>query len=134
MKFRRRHEDRTAVGWSGLPPSRRLSVFLLCAALAIFALPTFGTAQAPRRANQGLQAVARALIEGRYDDVDALADKLDTKDPAVVALKSSQTALQTDAKYAPALLGPARAIGDKTPPQAMALARRALEINPSLVD
>jgi tetratricopeptide (TPR) repeat protein len=251
MKFRRRHEDRTAVGWSGLPPSRRLSVFLLCAALAIFALPTFGTAQAPRRANQGLQAVARALIEGRYDDVDALADKLDTKDPAVVALKaraaiargryaqaesmlrpvavrapaseaalelgllqktlgradadallvkvaalaetsddagelargaralralgryheanaayrdaasaapadpainaawgdlflekysgpdalkSFQIALQTDAKYAPALLGSARAIADENPPQAMALARRALEINPSLVD
>ena len=251
MEFRRRREDRPAVEWSEASTSRRLSVFLLCAALTFLALPTSGTAQAPRRANQALQAVARALIEGRYDEVDALADKIDTRDPSVVALKaraaiargrytqaetmlrpvamraptseaalelgllenmlgrpdaaailakvaalaetsdeanelargaralralgrfheanaayrdaasgapadpaintawgelflekyngpealrSFRTALQVDARYAPALLGSARVLEDENPPQASALAKRALEVNPSYVD
>src|SRR5438876_4147806 len=74
--------------WSGYPPSRRLSVSLLGAALAFLALPTFGTAQGPRRPPQPLQELTRALIEGRYDQVDALAEKLDSRDPLVVALKA----------------------------------------------
>src|SRR4051812_18427115 len=101
MYFWRRHEDRPSVPpahresgrdvrragrvgfpesggkprfrWSDYPPSRRLSVSLMVAALAFLALPTFGTAQGPRRPSQPLQELTRALIEGRYDHVDALA-------------------------------------------------------------
>jgi tetratricopeptide (TPR) repeat protein len=50
------------------------------------------------------------------------------------ALRSFQAALQSDARWAPALLGSARALDDENPPQAVALAKRALEINPSYVD
>jgi cellulose synthase operon protein C len=249
--WRRRHADRPAAGQSGLPPSRRLSVSLLIGSLAFLAVPTFGTAQAPRRPSQPLQDVTRALIEGRYDQIDTLAEKLDSRDPAVVALKaraaiatgryaqaeaalrpaagrapaseaalelgllqqmlgrpdaastltrvaalaetsgdppevargaralralgrfhdanaayrdaaaaapadpaintawgdlflekfekaeavrSYQSALQADARWAPALLGSARALADENPPQAVGLAKRALEINPAYVD
>ena len=59
---------------------------LLIVALVVFALPTSGTAQAPRRASSPLQTATRALIEGKYDEVDVLR-KLDGRDPAVVALK-----------------------------------------------
>jgi cellulose synthase operon protein C len=252
FSWRRRHEDRpAAAGQSGFPPSRRFSVSLLVASLAFLALPTFGTAQAPRRSSQALQEVTRALSEGRYDQIDALADKLDTRDPLVAALKaraaiatghyaqaeaalrsvagraptseaalelgllqqmlgqpdatatlskvaalaetsgdpaevaraaralralgrfqdanaayrdaaagapsdpaintawgdlflekfnkaealrSFQAALQADPRWAPALLGSARALDDENPPQAVAFAKRALEINPSYVD
>jgi tetratricopeptide (TPR) repeat protein len=49
------------------------------------------------------------------------------------ALKSFQTALRVDSKYVPALLGSARALSDEDPPQAGAIAKMALEINPSSV-
>ena len=70
---------------------RRFSVFLLAASLAIFALPSFGTAQAPRRSPAllaPLQLANRALIEGRYDEIDALTEKLDSRDPNVVAVRA----------------------------------------------
>jgi tetratricopeptide (TPR) repeat protein len=243
--------DRPAHGWSDLPPSRRISVSLLIAALTFLALPSSGTAQSPRRPSSPIQAATRALVEGRYDEVDALTDKLDARDPNVVAikaraaiargrhapaeallrpvaarapsseaalelgllqrmlgradaasllgkvaaladtsddptevargaralralgrfqeanaayrdassaapgdaaiqtawgelfleklqtadaLKSFQLALQVDPKWTPALLGSARALADDNPPQAVALAKRALEVNPSSVD
>jgi len=225
---------------------------LLILALVFFALPTSGTAQAPRgRASSPLQGASRALIEGRYDDLDAMVDKLDARDPNVVALKaraaidrgryaqaeamlrpvasrlpmseaalelgllqkmlgrsdatailervaaiadrssdpvelargaralraigdfhgangayrdaasgapndpainaawgdlfrekfqngealkSYQIALQADANWVPALIGSARTLESENPPQAAALAKRALELNPSLVD
>jgi cellulose synthase operon protein C len=44
------------------------------------------------------------------------------------------TALKTDARYTPALLGAARALSDDDPPQAVAAANRAIELNPSYVD
>src|SRR3989475_12228996 len=50
------------------------------------------------------------------------------------ALKSSQAALQRDPRWTPALLGSARTLADENPPQAIAVAKRALEINPSYVD
>jgi len=43
-------------------------------------------------------------------------------------------ALQVDARYVPALIGSARALSDDNPPQAIALAKRALEANPSSVE
>jgi tetratricopeptide (TPR) repeat protein len=233
---------------------RRFSLFLLAASLATFALPSFGTAQAPRRSPALLapiQLANRALVEGKYDEIEALTEKLDARDPNVVAvraraaiargryaqaeaalravatrapaseaalelgllqlmlgrpdaaaildkvslqaetsddanelaraaralralgrfqeanaafrlaattapgdaaiqtawgelflekynkqeaLKSFQIALQADSKWAPALLGSARALADENPPQAVSLAKRVLEINPSSVD
>jgi len=231
--------------------AHRAPVSLLVASLAFLALPTFGTAQGPRRPSQPLQELTRALIEGRYDQIDSLAEKLDARDPLVVALKaraaiatghyaeaeaalrtaaarapaseaalelgllqqmlghgdaeavlskvaalaetaddpaelaraaralralgearpardayriaasrapsdpaintgwgelflekfnkpealrSFQAALQADPRWAPALLGSARALADENPPQAVAFAKRALDVNPSYVD
>ena len=56
---------------------RRLPPFLLIASLAVFALPSFGTAQAPRGRSSPallapLQLANRALLEGKYDEIDAL--------------------------------------------------------------
>jgi tetratricopeptide (TPR) repeat protein len=243
--------DQPARRWSDVPPSRRISVLLLAAALVFLALPTSGTAQAPRRAATPIQAATRALIEGRYDDAEAMADKLDVRDPNVVAvkaraaiargryaeaeaalkpvasrfpvseaalelgllhqmlgrpdaatvleklaetadtsndpyevaraaralralgrfheanaayleavralpndpainsafgdlfldahdkanaLKSYQPALTADPRWTPALIGAARTLADENPPQAIAFAKRALEVNPSSVD
>ncbi|HEX7606492.1 MAG TPA: tetratricopeptide repeat protein, partial [Usitatibacter sp.] len=50
------------------------------------------------------------------------------------ALKSFQMALQADARWTPAIIGSARTLSDENPPQAIALAKHALEINPSSVD
>src|SRR5258706_7241430 len=230
---------------------RRASIALLAVVLACFALPLAGSAQSPRRPSPPQVAAMRALLEGRYDEAEAMADKLDGRDPNVVAikaqaaiargrygpaeallrpvvvrapsseaalqlgllqhmlgrpdagailsrvatlaetsddplelaraaralralgryqeanaayrdaeaaapndpginsawgdlflekyaygdaLKSFQMALQVDPKWAPALLGSARALEDENPPQAIALAKRALEINPSSVE
>src|SRR5262245_3136243 len=234
---------------------RRFPLFLLVASLAVFALPSFGTAQAPRGRSPALlaplQLANRALIEGRYDEIDALTEKLDARDPNVVAvraramiargryaqaesalravvarapaseaalelgllqhmlgksdavaildkvslqaetsddptelsraaralralgrfqeahaafrlasttspndaaietawgdlllekyekrdaLKSYQIALQADPRWVPALIGSARTLEDENPPQAVALLKKALEINPSSVD
>jgi tetratricopeptide (TPR) repeat protein len=224
---------------------------LLTVALVFFAIPTSGTAQAPRRTATPLQAATRALVEGKYDEIDTLVEKLDARDPNVVALraraaiergryseaeamlrpvvqraptseaalalgllqhmlgkpdavgllervsrvaetstdpievargaralralgdfhrandayrdavsgapndpaintawgdlflekfqygealKSYQIALQADGSWAPALIGSARTLAEENPPQAVQLAKRALEINKSLVD
>jgi len=45
----------------------RVSLSLLVAALAFLVLPSYGTAQAPRRPTSPLQAATRALVEGRFD-------------------------------------------------------------------
>ena len=59
------------------------------AALAVVALSLVPAASAQtRRPPQPLQAATRALIEGRYDDVDQLTDKLDARDPNVAAVKA----------------------------------------------
>jgi len=82
---------------------------LLIVALVFFALPTSGTAQAPRRASSPLQSATRALIEGRYDEVDALADKLDARDPNVVALKARAAIERGRYAQAEAMLRPVAA-------------------------
>ena len=100
-----------------------------------------------------LARAARALRAlGRYQEANAAyrdAEAAAPNDPAINsawgdlflekyaygdALKSFQMALQVDAKWAPALLGSARALEEENPPQAIALAKRALEINPSSVE
>ena len=67
----------------------RASHSLLVAALAFLVLPSYGTAQAPRRLaaqpDTPYRAAVRALNEGRYDDVDAMPDR---SDPALVAVKA----------------------------------------------
>src|SRR5262245_21126272 len=78
-------------GGAAVPWWRRLSISLLAGALAFLALPTAGTAQAPRRVPMPLSPLAgatRALNEGKYDEAIALADKLDARDPGVAALKA----------------------------------------------
>src|SRR3954463_7604392 len=63
----------------------RVSHSVLVAALAFLALPSYGTAQAPRRpvqADTPYRAALRALNEGRYDDVEGIAEKAD---PHVIA-------------------------------------------------
>jgi tetratricopeptide (TPR) repeat protein len=231
--------------------SRRVSVPAALAFIAIVALPVRGDAQASRRSLSPLQQASRALVEGRYDEVDAILDKADARDPNVAglkgraliergryaqaetalrpvagrapsseaalqlglleqmldkpdantllkkvaasaetaeaagdlaraaralralnspqesnavyrdavaaaptdpaintawgdlflekfqfgeAVKSFQAALQADPKWAPALMGSARALADENPPQAMSLAKRVLDINPNSVD
>ena len=47
------------------------------------------------------------------------------------ALKSFQMALQTDARWTPALLGAARTLADENPPQAIAMAKQRARDQPS---
>ena len=84
----------------------RTSRFLLAAALAFLVLPSYGTAQAPRRPATPLQAAVRALNEGRYDEVDAAVEKLDARDPAVVAVKARAAIARGRYDAADALLRP----------------------------
>jgi tetratricopeptide (TPR) repeat protein len=76
-------------------------------ALLLIVLPTLALAQTPaRRPASGLQAATRALIEGRYDEVASLADKLDTNDPDVVAVKARAAIARGRYQDAEALLRP----------------------------
>jgi len=84
----------------------RTSRFLLAAALAFLVLPSSGTAQAPRRPATPQQAAVRALNEGRYDEVDAAVEKLDARDPAIVALKAKAAIARGKYDAAEALLRP----------------------------
>ena len=84
----------------------RTSLSLLGAALAFLVLPSYGTAQAPRRPATPLQAAVRALNEGRYDEVEAAADKLDPRDPAAVALKARAAIARGRYDAAEAMLRP----------------------------
>ena len=230
---------------------RRVSTLLLLITVIFTALSAFGTAQSARRPLSPIQLAVRAFVEGRYDEVESLTDKLDSRDPNVAAirargmiargryqdaeallrpvaqrapqseaalelgllerlltqpaavstlervaaladtsadgreiaraaralrslgrfqeanaayreaaaelpgdaavqtawgelflekynkteaLKSFQMALQAEPRWTPALVASARALADDNPPQAMTLAKRALEINPSSVD
>ena len=51
----------------------------------------------------------------------------------VDAQKSFEAALKEDPKFAPALVGMAQAMSDENPPEAVGIAKKALEINPSSV-
>src|SRR5258705_3677931 len=84
----------------------RVSVSLLVAALAFLVLPSYGTAQAPRRPTSPLQAATRALVEGRFDEADAMADKLDVRDPSVAAIKARSAIARGRYAQAETLLRP----------------------------
>jgi tetratricopeptide (TPR) repeat protein len=81
---------------------------LLLGALVCLALPTAGTAQSPRgRALTPLQAATRALVEGRYAEIDALTEKLDQRDPNVVSIKARALIARGRYADAEAMLTPA---------------------------
>jgi tetratricopeptide (TPR) repeat protein len=87
----------------------RVSHSLLVAALAFLALPSYGTAQAPRRPAQAdtpYRAATRALNEGRYADLDAIAEK---QDPNVVAAKARADIARGRYAEAEAMLRPVAA-------------------------
>ena len=87
--------------------SRSLAVPAALTFVAIVALPALGDAQASRRAQQPLQLAARAFNEGRYADVDTITEKLDGRDPGVVALRARAAIAQGKYPQAEALLRPA---------------------------
>jgi tetratricopeptide (TPR) repeat protein len=61
----------------------------LSIAVALLGLPIVtATAQGPRRPSQPMQAAVRALIEGRFDEIDIVTAKLDQADPDVIAVKA----------------------------------------------
>jgi tetratricopeptide (TPR) repeat protein len=97
------------------------------AARALRALGRFHESNAAYRDAAGA-APNDAGIQTEFGDL--FLEKFDKPE----ALKSYQMALQVDPKWTPALIGSARALADENPPQAAALAKRALEINPSSVD
>jgi len=75
--------------WPHLPPSRAFCGAALVAGVVVPLCAALLIAQAPRRATLSpLEAATRAFIEGRYDEVAALSEKLDARDPSVVALKA----------------------------------------------
>jgi len=82
---------------------------LLVAALACLALPSYGTAQAPRRPAQAdtpYRAATRAFNEGRFADIDAIAEK---QDPNVVAVKARADIARGRYAEAEAMLRPVAA-------------------------
>jgi tetratricopeptide (TPR) repeat protein len=74
------------------PPSRSVcaSALALSVGLVVLGLVVFGAVAAAqaRRSQPPLQAATRALLDGRYDEVDQLTARLDQRDPNVVALKA----------------------------------------------
>ena len=91
------HPDRPGRERSAFPPSRRFCVSAIVSVLLVI-VP--GAAQAPRRALQPVQIASRAFLEGRYDEVDQLTDKLDARDPNVAALRARAAIAR--GRYAPA--------------------------------
>src|SRR5438477_6308078 len=106
--------DRLARRWMGFPPSRRFCVSAIV--VVLFTVP--GAAQSPRRASQPLQLATRAFLDGRYDEVDQLTDKLDARDPNVVALKARAAIAR--GRYAQAVTA-LRPVAARAPASAAAL-------------
>lgn len=80
--------------------------------LLVLVLIRVAIAQSARRGPSDLQNATRALLEGRYDDVASLTQKLNRQDPAIVAL--SARALIARGRYAEAeaMLAP---VADRAP-------------------
>jgi tetratricopeptide (TPR) repeat protein len=104
------------------------------------------TAQDLARAGQALQALnlprdagdafreAAAAAPGDPEIETAWGNLFLERHNNADALKSFQEATTNNPRFAPALLGFARALADDNPPQATTYARQALEINPNYVD
>jgi thioredoxin-like negative regulator of GroEL len=98
------------------PPSRRVCVSALVAAIAVPLFAVLVIAQTQRRAAAPppapkpatpFDAAMQAFIEGRYDEVDARTDKLNANDPNVVALEARAMIARGRYADAEALLQPA---------------------------
>jgi cellulose synthase operon protein C len=80
----------------------------LSIALILLALPIVtATAQGPRRPSAPMQAAFRAILEGRYDEVDTLTAGLDAADPDVIAVKARAAIARGRYEQAEAMLRPA---------------------------
>src|SRR5579863_254311 len=108
----------SALGWPRVPTSRRLYALGAVALLILLALIRVVIAQSSRRTPAGLQLAVRALIEGRYDDVPALTEKLDSQDPNVAAVKARALVARGRYQEAEAALRP---IAQRAPSSAAAL-------------
>jgi tetratricopeptide (TPR) repeat protein len=104
-RFRRRW----ASGGVGARPSRRLSALGVSSGLVLLAIIPAAIAQSSRRAPApppGLQSAVRALMEGRYDEVAPLTEKLDQQDPNVAAVRARALIARGRYSDAEALLRP----------------------------
>src|SRR5262245_43174528 len=99
-----------AIGWPGFRPSRGFYALVLSCGLVLLALIPVGIAQSSRRPAPlppGLQSATRAVIEGRYDEVAGLTEKLDPQDPNVAAVRAQALIARGRYQDAEALLRPA---------------------------
>ena len=78
----------------------------MAAVLVLLAVIPVLIAQSSRRPLAGLQEATRALIEGRYDEVAALTEKLDPQDPNVAAVKARALIARGRYQEAEAVLRP----------------------------
>jgi tetratricopeptide (TPR) repeat protein len=74
--------------WPHFPPSRAFCGAALVAGVVVLCVRRPDRPGAPPRVSVAARSGYRAFIEGRYDEVDALSEKLDARDPSVVALKA----------------------------------------------
>jgi len=89
--------------------SRGFYALVLSLVLVLLALIPVGIAQSSKRPAPlppGLQSASRALIEGRYDEVPALVEKLDQQDPNVAAVRARALIARGRYQEAEALLRP----------------------------
>jgi tetratricopeptide (TPR) repeat protein len=93
----RRFRRLPAIGWPDFRSSRTRYALGLAGLLVVLALIPVVIAQSARRAPAGLPDAVRALLQGRYDDVDALTAKLGLQDPFVAATKAR--ALRARGRY-----------------------------------
>jgi tetratricopeptide (TPR) repeat protein len=100
------------------PPSRAVCISALVAAIAVPLCAVLVIAQTQRRAAgppaapppaTPYDAAMRVFIEGRFDEVDSLAGKLNANDPNVVALKARAMIARGKYADAEALLQPVAA-------------------------
>jgi tetratricopeptide (TPR) repeat protein len=108
-------------GWPRFRSSRPLQALGLSTGLVLLAIIPAGMAQSSRRPAPlppGLQSAARAVIEGRYDEVSALVEKLDQQDPNVAAVRARALVARGRYQDAESLLRP---IAAKAPTSAAAL-------------
>ena len=89
-----------AIAWPESRSARGLAVVGLAGTFVLLVLIPVLIAQQARRAPSGLQDAVRALLQGRYDEVDALTEKLGPTDPMVAAVQAR--ALVARGRYAEA--------------------------------
>jgi tetratricopeptide (TPR) repeat protein len=95
----------SALGWPPARPSRGVLGLGLGGLLALALIPV-AVAQS-RRIPPDIQAAARALNEGRYDDVASTLQKMDARDPQVAALLGRALSARGKYQEADATLTPA---------------------------